>query len=129
MSALAGKWLTDWLAVSGEIGYRDREGDVPADIFLNVSGGVLIDRIGLSVNYKLVDAQSGIQIGGEGFNPTARVFPKLEEDIQFLSGTMTLNMTDKMNLSLSYGEVIDGRNTSKSKVFSVTTSYMFDTTL
>ncbi|MCY3955197.1 MAG: hypothetical protein OXF47_04285 [Nitrospira sp.] len=129
VSALAGKYLTDWLAVSGEVGYRDREGDVPADLFVNVSGGVLVDNIGLSVNYKLIDAQSGIQIGGPGFSPTTGVFPRLEEDIQFLSGTVSLNVSDQTNIGVSYGEVIDGRNTSKSKVFSVTMGYLFDTTL
>ena len=96
---------------------------------MNLSGGVLVDNIGLSVNYKLVDAQSGIQIGGPGFSPVTRVFPRLEEDIQFLSGTVTLNVTDTTNIGLTYGEVIDGRNTSKSKVFSATMGYMFDTTL
>ena len=63
VSALAGKFLADWLAVSGEVGYRVRDGNVPEDLFVNVSGGVLLDNIGLSVNYKLVDAQSGLQIG------------------------------------------------------------------
>ncbi len=128
VSALAGKYFMDRFAVSGEVGYRDREGDVPADLFVNLSGGVLVDNIGLSINYKIVDAQSGLQIGVPPFTPGGRVFPMLEEDIQFLSGTMTLNVSDTMNLGLSYGEVIDGRNTSKSKVFSVTMSYQFDTT-
>ncbi|MDE0405578.1 MAG: hypothetical protein OXI53_09735 [Nitrospira sp.] len=129
MSALAGKYLADWLAISGEVGYRVRDEDVPSDLFVNVSGGVLFDNIGLSVNYKLVDAQSGLQIGVPPFTPGGRVFPRLEEDVQFLSGTVSLNVTEQTNVALSYGEVIDGRNTSKSKVFSVTMSYLFDTTL
>ena len=33
VSALAGKYLSDWLAVSGEVGYRDRDEGVPADFF------------------------------------------------------------------------------------------------
>jgi hypothetical protein len=127
VSALAGKYFADRFAVSGEVGYRVRDEDVPSDVFVNVSGGVLVDNIGLSVNYKLVDAQSGLQIGGPGFTPTGRVFPRLEEDIQFLSGTVSLNVSDQMNLGVTYGEVIDGRNTSKSKVFSVTMGYLFDT--
>ena len=63
ISALAGKYLADWLAVSGEVGYRDRDEGVPADLFVNLSGGVLFENIGLGINYKLVDAQSGLQIG------------------------------------------------------------------
>lgn len=127
VSALAGKYLADWLAVSGEVGYRVRDEDVPSDFFLNLSGGVLLDNIGLSVNYKLVDAQSGLQIGVPPFTPGGRVFPRLEEDIQFLSGTVSLNVSEQTNIGLTYGEVIDGRNTSKSKVFSVTMGYLFDT--
>lgn len=127
LSALAGKFLADWLAVSGEVGYRIRDEDVPEDLFVNLSGGVLFENIGLSVNYKLVDAQSGLQIGVPPFTPVGRVFPRLEEDVQFLSGTVSLNVSDQTNLAVSYGEVIDGRNTSKSKVFSVTMGYLFDT--
>ena len=125
VSALAGKYLADWLAVSGEVGYRVRDGNVPEDLFVNLSGGVLFENIGLSVNYKLVDAQSGLQIGVPPFMPNR--FPEAEEDIQFLSGTVSLNVSDQTNLAVSYGEVIDGRNTSKSKVFSVTMGYQFDT--
>ena len=127
VSALAGKFFADRFAVSGEVGYRVRDEDVPSDVFVNVSGGVLLDNIGLSINYKLVDAQSGLQIGVPPFSPTARVFPRVEEDIQFLSGTVNLNVSDQTNLAVTYGEVIDGRNTSKSKVFSVTMGYLFDT--
>ncbi len=127
VSALAGKYLADWLAVSGEVGYRVRDEDVPSDLFLNLSGGVLFENIGLSVNYKIVDAQSGLQIGVPPFTPGGRVFPRLEEDIQFLSGTVSLNVSEQTNIGLTYGEVIDGRNTSKSKVFSVTMGYLFDT--
>ena len=127
VSALAGKYFADMFAVSGEVGYRDRDEDVPSDLFFNVSGGLLFENIGLGVNYKLVDAQSGLQIGGAGFSPVTRVFPRLEEDIQFLSGTVSLNVSDQTNIGITYGEVIDGRNTSKSKVFSVTMGYQFDT--
>ena len=125
VSALAGKYFADMFAVSGEVGYRVRDADVPEDLFVNVSGGMLVDNIGLSVNYKLVDAQSGLDIGGPGFLPPR--FPEVEEDIQFLSGTLNLNVSDQTNIGITYGEVIDGRNTSKSKVFSVTMGYQFDT--
>ena len=123
LSALVGKFITDRVALSGEVGYRDRDNDVPADFFLNLSGGVLVgDLLGLSINYKLVDALSGLDIGQPGFT-----FPELEEDIQFLGGTATFNTTDTTNVGVSYGEVLDGRNTAKSKVWSVSLGYSFDT--
>ena len=125
VSALAGKYFADMFAVSGEVGYRVRDENVPEDFFFNVSGGLLFENIGLNVNYKIVDAQSGLQIGGLGFSPPR--FPEVEEDIQFLSGTISLNVSDQSNIAVSYGEVLDGRNTAKSKVFSVTMGYLFDT--
>ena len=129
MSALAGKYLADMVG-------RIRRSRVPRPrrrrsrrtLFLNLSGGVLFDNIGLGINYKLVDAQSGLQIGTSTDSvPSRAFFPRLEEDIQFLSGTVSLNVTDQTNIGVSYGEVIDGRNTSKSKVFSVSMGYLFDT--
>ena len=126
LSALVGKFITDRVALSGEVGYRDRDNDVPADFFLNLSGGVLVgDLLGLSINYKLVDALSGLDIGKAPFTPAR--FPQVEEDVQFLGGTATFNTTDTTNVGVSYGEVLDGRNTAKSKVWSVSLGYSFDT--
>ena len=126
LSALVGKFITDRIALSGELGYRDRDNDVPADFFLNLSGGVLVgDLVGLSINYKLINALSGLDIGQPGFTPTR--FPELEEDVHFLGGTATFNTTDTTNIGVSYGEVLDGRNTAKSKVWSVSLGYSFDT--
>ncbi len=38
VSALAGKYLADWFAVSGEVGYRVRDEDVPSDLFIECVG-------------------------------------------------------------------------------------------
>ena len=128
VSALAGKYFAERFAVSGEIGYRVREEDVPSDVFANVSGGVRVgDKVGLSINYKMINAQSGLQIGVAPFPEMPHRFPEVEEDIHFVSGTVNYDVSDSANLGFTYGEVIAGRNTAKSKVFSVTMGYMFDT--
>ena len=126
LSAIVGKFFADRFALSGEFGYRDRDNNIPSDFFMNVSGGVLVtNAIGLSINYKLVDALSGLDIGEAPFTPAR--FPQVEEDVHFLGGTATFNTTDTTNIGVSYGEVLDGRNTAKSKVWSVSLGYSFDT--
>ena len=121
LSAIVGKFFADRFALSSEFGYRDRDNNIPSDFFMNVSGGVLVtNAIGLSINYKLVDALSGLDIG-------EAPFPQVEEDVHFLGGTATFNTTDTTNVGVSYGEVLDGRNTAKSKVWSVSLGYSFDT--
>ena len=126
VSALVGKFIADRVALSGEFGYRDRDNNIPSDFFMNLSGGVLItNAVGLSINYKLVDALSGLDIGEAPFS--RHRFPQVEENIQFLGGTATFNVTDTTNVGVSYGEVLDGRNTAKSKVWSVSLGYAFDT--
>ena len=126
-SAMIGKFIADRVALSGEVGYRDRDNDIPSDFFMNLSGGVLVMKsVGLSINYKLINALSGIDIGRRGVFAPSR-FPEAEEDIHFLGGTATFNVTDTTNVGVSYGEVIDGKNTAKSKVWSVSLGYSFDT--
>ena len=126
-SAMIGKFIADRVALSGEVGYRDRDNDIPSDFFMNLSGGVLVMKsVGLSINYKLINALSGIDIGRRGVFAPSR-FPEVEEDIQFLGGTATFTVTDTTNVGVSYGEVLDGRNTAKSKVWSVSLGYAFDT--
>lgn len=127
-SAMIGKFIADRVALSGEVGYRDRDNDIPSDFFMNLSGGVLVMKsVGLSINYKLINALSGIDIGRRGGVFTFSRFPEVEEDIHFLGGTATFNVTDTTNVGVSYGEVIDGKNTAKSKVWSVSLGYSFDT--
>lgn len=126
LSAMIGKFFANRVALSGEFGYRDRDNNIPSDFFMNLSGGVLVmNSVGLSINYKLVDALSGLDIGEAPFS--RHRFPQVEENIHFLGGTATFNVTDTTNVSVSYGEVIDGRNTAKSKVWSVSLGYSFDT--
>ena len=127
LSAMVGKFFADRVALSGEFGYRDRDNDIPSDFFMNLSGGVLVMKsVGLSINYKLINALSGIDIGRRGVFSRHR-FPQVEEDIHFLGGTATFSVTDTTNIGVSYGEVLDGRNTAKSKVWSVSLGYSFDT--
>lgn len=123
-SVIVGKFLTDRLGVAGEFGIRNRSDDIPTETFLNL-GGLLTasERLTLAVEYRRVNAEDSIDIGGPGFAPPR--FPEVEEDISVLAGRAFWQLTDTLDASLFYGNTIDGRNTAASSIFGVTLSYSF----
>jgi hypothetical protein len=123
VSGIIGKFITDQIALSGEVGYRYRH-DIPNNVFVNLSGGVLLlDRIGISVNYNMTNAESGLDIGDPDFNPGR--FPETEEDIHILGSALSVAISEQLSLGASYGRVIDGRNTAASDILSVSLGYSF----
>mgnify|MGYP000515240965 CR=1 FL=1 len=126
VSLIMGRFLTPSLAVSSEIGYRKRSSNVPDDAFYKVGGYVLADsQLSFSFNYSVVDAQDGLDIGGEGFgNDDGTVnFHKLEEDSSLVDLGISYNPIPKLNLSFNAGQVVDGKNTAKSDVYALTIGY------
>ena len=126
LSGIIGKFITDQIAVSGEFGYRFRQ-DIPDNIFVRLSGGVLLmNRVGVSVNYDMTNAESGLDIEGPGFSsPEGPRFSETEEDIHILSSALSVAVSEQVSLGASYGRVIDGRNTAASDIFSVSLGYSF----
>ena len=123
-SVIVGKFLTDRLGVSGELGIRNRSNDIPTETFLNLSGLMTVnEKLTLALDYRRVNAEDSIQIGGPGFMPSR--FPEVEEDISVVAGRAFLQLTDTLNGSVFYGNTIDGRNTAASSIFGVTLSYAF----
>ncbi len=137
VSLLIGKYVGGRGALSAELGYRHRNSNIPADTFLNLSGGVLVgSRVGLNVGYQMIDAESsGLDIGVPPFSPAR--FPELQEDIELVTGTISIDLGSGMNaanramavdyLALSYGSVVGGRNTAVSDVFGISIGFSFDT--
>ena len=121
VSALIGKFIADRFAVSGEFGYRNRtsgDHDIPANLFARLLAGVIVGNgVGLSLNYEMEDATSGLEIGGPGFSPSR--FPELQEDIHLVGPTVSFAVSDQTNIGVSYAKVVHGRNTAASNVFSV----------
>ena len=129
----------DHFGISTELGYRHRgsagineqaiggtvgEVDVPSDVFYNLSGYFPAgDAVTVGVDYRLVNATSGIDIGGPGFSPAR--FPALEEDAHILGGRLLANVTDRLSLNFFAGRVIAGRNTARSTVFGLGASFGF----
>ena len=124
-SVIVGKFVSERVGVSGELGYRNRNNGIPAETFLNLSGlAVVNEAVSLGVDYRRVNASgSGIEIGGPGFSPAR--FPEVEEDASMLAGRMFWQLADSINLSMFYGKTLDGRNTAASNAFGVTLGRSF----
>ncbi len=127
LSAMAGKFLSDRFAVSGEIGYRNRDSDthdIPANWFYRFRAGLFLsNQVSLNLNYDIEDATDGLNIGVPPFSPAR--FPDLEEDIHLLGPSINFVVSDSVSLSGSWAKVIDGRNTAVSDVYSFSLSYSF----
>ena len=119
---------------SAEVGYRDRtttvvnedavggllrgEVEIPSDMFVNL--GLFIpanDAITIGVDYRMVNALSGIDIGGPGFSPSR--FPGLQEDGHIVGGRLIANVNDTVSLNAFFGQVVAGRNTAASRIIGV----------
>ena len=128
---------------SAEIGYRNRTStkvnqgavggagatagekvDVPADVFFNL--GLFIpagDAVTFGFDYRMVNALSGIDIGGPGFSPSR--FPGLQEDAHIVGGRLLANVTDTVSLNGFFGKVVAGRNTAASQILGFGLSFGF----
>ena len=140
-SLLIGKFW-DAAGVSAELGYRNRTStkvnpmavgagmaagetvDIPADMFFNL--GLFVpagSRVTIGADYRMVNALSGIDIGGEGFSPSR--FPGLEEDGHIVGGRVIANVTEYVSVNGFFGQVVAGRNTANSRIVGVGLSYGF----
>lgn len=119
VSGLVGKLWDLGLALSGEIGYRIRDDDVPDDWFATT----LTSKLSARITFNHVDAVHGIDIGGPGFTPAR--FPEVEEDREVLGGGIGYRFSEHLATEVSYGQVLDGRNTAKQEIIGVVVSYSF----
>ena len=105
-------------------GARWGDVDIPNDVFFNLAAFFPVNNVlTLGVDYQMVNALDGIDIGGPGFSPSR--FPALEEDIHLVGGRLLANVTDVISLNLFGGQVVGGRNTAKSRVLGVGVTFAF----
>ena len=124
-SVIVGKFLGDRFGLSGELGYRDRDNDIPSAVFANVSALWLVnERFTLGFDYQHVNSESALDIGAPGFSPAR--FPELEEDLQSVGARLFWNLGN-VGLNLFHARVVDGRNTAANGITGATVSYFFDT--
>ena len=127
--------------VSAEIGYRNRTStevnrnavggtvggervDIPSDVFVNLGLFVPVgERFTIGADYRMVNALSGIDIGGEGFSPSR--FPALQEDAHIIGGRVIANVTEAVSVNGFFGQVVAGRNTAVSRIIGFGVSFAF----
>ena len=129
-SGIVGRFLSDNFAVSGELGYRFLNQDIPDVIFADVTGTlILADMFGVSFNYTMENARDAIDLGGTGFGiegvPNRKRFWLVEEDFHAIGSTLTFLTGDSTSISGSYARVIAGRNTGEFNIFAVSLGYSF----
>ena len=125
LSVIVGKFVSSRLALSAEVGVRDRSDGIPANVFTNLSGALFAgNRVVLGLDYRRVDTNDGYDIGGEGFTPDK--FPLTREESELVTASAFLSLTDQLTASLVYGTVVNGRNTANSDIIGVGLSYSFD---
>ena len=123
-SLIAGRVFGDRLGVSGEFGYRNRNNDIPANTFFNLSAGLQVhDRLMLAVDYQRGETSGDLDIGVPPFNPDR--FPEVAEEASVLGARATIGLSDTASATVFYGDTIDGRNTSASKIFGISVGYAF----
>ncbi|MBL1278564.1 MAG: MtrB/PioB family outer membrane beta-barrel protein [Ectothiorhodospiraceae bacterium] len=123
-SLLLGRAITDKFAVSGEIGYRNRDNSVPDELLLTVNTFYNVsNQFSVSAGYYYVDSDSNLDIAGPGFSPDK--FPIVDEDSETVSLGASFQINDSMYIGLDIAKVIDGRNTSKNDITAINYGYTF----
>lgn len=130
VSAIVGRIFGDRLALSAELGTRNRTSDVPRENFANLGGHWIVNpRLVLSLGYYIQDSTGDVDIGpppGPGKHGTYwHRFPEVAEDIERVSLGGTLSVTDRINVGLHWFQVLDGRNTAEYDAFGGTLTYNF----
>lgn len=124
VSVILGKFLSDRVGVSAEFGYRNRSNGIPENYFTNLSGFLLVnEQLSLGLDYRRVDSESGLDIGGPGFSPDR--FPELQEENQLLGGRLFFNASPNLTLAVFYAAVVDGRNTEAGNVIGGAATWQF----
>ena len=124
-SLIVGKILGGRFALSGEVGHRTRDNQVPDETFLNARAFLLASPwLILNAQYQNIMAGGSFDIGDPGFNPGR--FPETTEDIERIGFGATFNINSRLGFGLNWFMVTDGRNTADFNSIAATVSYTFD---
>lgn len=123
-SVIAGRLFAECVGVSVEVGYRNRNNDIPNNMFYSVSGLLVVnEQVTVSLDYHRVTSDGDLNIGVPPFTPDR--FPEVAEETTVVGGRVSVALTESASGSLFYGDTIDGRNASASGIFGMTLSYAF----
>ncbi len=125
ISLLVGKsWAEPGLGFSGELGFRDRNENVPADFFCSVGFyKTFLSRGSLSAAYRRDQGLSGLDIGGPGFSPDK--FPQVKEVNDNLEFGVGVSDEGGRYYGFLVGRTVHGRNTGQKTAIGLTFSVPF----
>ena len=123
LSGIIGKVLGDRLALSAEVGTRNRASDVPRETFLNFDAHLIAGpHVVLSARYHLQRSDGDADIHGPGF--TRFVLPFVAEEINRVSVGATVSL-GPVDIGVRWFDVVDGRNTADFNAVAGTFTYNF----
>ncbi len=129
LSGVVGKVFADRLALSGELGTRNRGSGVPRETFMNLDAHLIAGQyLILSMRYYLQSSAGDLDIGpppGPGAHGRHwNRFPHVAEDVSRISFGGTLNWGD-ISVGIHWFDVLDGRNTAEFEALGGTFTYNF----
>ena len=124
-SLLFGKIFEDTdIGLTGDIGYRHRDSNVPDDFFVSVGfDKILFGYILTGFHYRHTQGLSGIDIGSPGFDPSR--FPEVKEISDNVQVDLGYVGARGEYLGVIFAWTIAGRNTGEKFVLGPVASYPF----
>ena len=118
-----GKFISNNVALFGDLGYRFLDQPVPDELFYSIGANTEItDRFSVSLQYAGKMSQDGLDIGGSGFKGNQDLH-KVKEERNWLEFGASLAVGTRSNISAGVASVLDGRNTGDSSIWSLNYSY------
>jgi len=119
-----GKFLQENVALYADLGYRKLFDGVPDDILASAGLYYSINsKLGINGQYSLKSALTGTDIKDpqSGFDPD--FFHLTKERRQWIELSTSYSLLPAHNISLGWAQVVNGRNTGKSRILYLTYQY------
>lgn len=125
VSLLAGKSFAEGFSAYGELGYRNRNNDVPDDFVFVAGLNKRIGAVNLNVAYRRTDGLSGGDIGGPGFGSSFG-FPQVKEVSQSVEGGVSYTDGGGRSYAFLVAKKFGSlRNTGEATIYSLSISVPF----
>ena len=112
------------IGVSGDVGYRYRDSNVPDDFFVSVGlDKIFLEYILAGVRYRHTQGLSGIDIGSPGFDPSR--FPEVKEISDNIQAELGYVGARGQYFGIIAAWTIAGRNTGKKLILGPVVSLPF----
>ncbi len=125
-SLLFGKAFCSRFGAYGDIGYRNRNHQVPDDLFGSVGVYTAYKSFNASLGYRHVQSLSGLDIGATGFTPGGSPgFPQVREINQSVEVSLGYTCSHSVYYQVFFARTIDGRNTGEKNVVGLSITIPF----